>query len=447
MRPKDVDVDAEAAVAAADAHAINFAWLVRLRWVAVVGQAATILGVSRLPGLRLPVVPLLMVVGVGAATNAVLALRSRHVRSVPEAAVGGVMLLDVALLTALLWLSGGPYNPFCFLYLLHVGLAAVILRPAWIWVVVFACAAAFGALFFLQPPPVMQGSDAAVHLRIHLRGMWVAFTVASAAMAFFVGRIRRALVERDRALALARDRNQRAERLASLGTLAAGAAHELSTPLASIAVAARELERHLDLAGGNAVADDARLIRQEVNRCRRILDRLVTDAGETAGEPFMLVEPGSIVQRALDVVPGAERIRVELPSAARAPKPVAVPFRALVQALRGLIDNAIEAAGPKGSVVVRVGADGKATWWEVCDDGPGMGPQVLARAGEPFFSTKPPGRGMGLGLFLARTLAERLGGELSIDSAPGRGTSVKLSISAPLRAGDTSIASGEAGAR
>src|SRR5262249_42066091 len=194
------------------------------------------------------------------------------------------------------------------------------------------------------------------------------------------------------------------ERLAALTTLAAGAAHELGTPLGTIAVAAKELERALArLDGLNAVSlrDDARLIRDEVERCRRILDQMASDAGETAGETPALVPVDGLVRDVLDALAPDDvaRVRVEgLP----VPGASALPRRAVTSAISSLLRNALDATRPPESVRLCVDADERALRVTVRDEGPGMTAEVLARAEEPFFSTKPPGKGMGLGLFLVR---------------------------------------------
>jgi two-component system sensor histidine kinase RegB len=254
--------------------------------------------------------------------------------------------------------------------------------------------------------------------------MWVAFGVAATFIVYFLMRVTRALAERDARLAEVERLAAQKERLASLATLAAGAAHELATPLSTIATVARELER----ATTPDAAADVALIREEVARCRAILDRMAAHAGESAGEEIVAAPVAGLVDEAVAPLAASPPIRVEIdpPCAAR---DVALPRRAVAQALRVLLKNAQQAGG---EIVLRARLDGGRLAFEVRDTGAGMAPEVLARAGEPFFTTKPPGQGMGLGLFLTRAVAEQLGGELVLESRPGGGTIATLTLPATI---------------
>lgn len=164
-----------------------------------------------------------------------------------------------------------------------------------------------------------------------------------------------------------------------------------------------------------------------MDRCRDVLVQMSADAGQTTGEPFHPVPLGRLVEDMLAELPGAERVTVELPTEARDWR-VHGPPRALARVLRGLVKNALQASQVSRPVELRVQARGEGALLEVRDAGTGMAADVLSRAGEPFFTTKPPGEGMGLGLFLARTLVEQLGGSLELRSTPGRGTTASLSL-------------------
>ncbi len=414
-------------------HRINFSWLVRLRWGAIAGQIVTILVAHRVLDVPLPLGPLLAVVAGVAVMNAAATLWLRRRRDVSERALVVVLALDVLGLTALLSLSGGPSNPFSFLYLVHIALAAVVLRSGWTWALVLVSLAASAGLF-LWDAGLGLGRQAvgghAHHMRLHLEGMWVACAVAAAFIVYFVTRIQRALAEREADLHAERALAARNEKLAALATLAAGAAHELATPLGTIAVVARELERRTagDRApSGGALRDDLALIRSEVDRCRRILDRMAADAGERAGEGFTETSVAALLAAAATDVAPAPPVRIEIDAPARAVT-LSLPVEGLAQALRGLVRNAQEAAPGAGEVRLRATLDADALAVRIEDDAGGMTPEVLARAGEPFFTTKPPGKGMGLGLFLARTMAERLGGGLTVASSPSAGTCVTMRL-------------------
>jgi len=411
-----------------DAHAINFRWLITLRWGAIAGQIATVVVVGLGLGIALPLAPLAAVLALELATNVACTLWVRGAREVREGMLAALMLADVVILTALLALTGGPFNPFSCLYLVNIALAAVVLRPAWTWTLVAGSLACFGALFAQQPWGTLAttGHAHAEHMQMHLEGMWVAFGVAAVFIVYFVQRVTRALAARDAELAAARARTARHERLASLATLAAGAAHELATPLSTIAVAAKELERQVarGVRGAGAAAD-ARLIREQVERCRGILECMTADAGQSTGEAIVAVRIGDLVEGAVRAFPDRASVRVSIDERARR-RTVDAPPRAVQQALRGVLENARHASPRDVPVELRVRADDAACRIEVCDQGAGMAPEVLARAGEPFFTTKPPGEGMGLGLFLARAVLERLGGRLELSSEPGNGTTTAL---------------------
>jgi two-component system sensor histidine kinase RegB len=415
-----------------EAQRINLAWLIKLRWGAIAGQIMTIVAVDRLLHIPLPLWSLFGIIGVELLSNIGFARWARSKPVVPESTLALVMAADVVLFTALLWQTGGPSNPFSFLYLVHIALATVVLRLRWAWSLVGLSFACFGALFIQQRWPGLSTHIHALHhagsMNMHLQGMWVAFGVAAAFIVYFLSRIRQDLAARERELTRARALAARSEKLASLATLAAGAAHELATPLATIAVVAKELERDLEGgAGGPEKGADARIIREVVARCQQILMRMAADAGQSAGEGFSELTLEQLLSASLDGLPNRDRVTLSSDAAARDHR-LLLPRHAAAQALRGVIANAQQATEGGGEVALRATVDPGGCRIEVHDSGLGMPPEVLARAGEPFFTTKEPGRGMGLGLFVAHAVVERLGGKLELSSAPGVGTTAVLTL-------------------
>ena len=457
-------------------HADAAAWLVQLRWVAAAGQLATIAAVRWGLGLDLPPVPLLWVVAVTAGTNVALAAwLTTHPEHGPPGepdrrvvpVLGAAMLLDVALLTALLYFSGGPNNPFYGFYFVNLALAAALLPTRWAWACDAAAVAGFALLLAdhvplpgvpnAQPPLSRQES-----ISLLTAGRFVAFLTCSGTVVYFATLLRDRVRHRDARVRTMETELARAQKLEALGTLAAGAAHELSTPLGTIAVVANEVSRRIERApderaagdaGGDAAKTrrdrnlrDVRLIRGEVNACRSILDRMSADAGEAVGEVPAEVAPLQLIEEALTGLRERDAVRVVAGGGADR-LTLHVPLVRLAQALRGLVQNAAFAAdgGPVTIEFRPVEPDARCGKMPhprggvndlsclriaVRDDGPGMSPAVLARVGEPFFTTKEPGRGTGLGVFLARAVIERLGGSLSFESAPGEGTTAHVHLPA-----------------
>lgn len=428
-----------------DRAQLGLPWLVRLRWRILAAEAVAACAAELLFGIELALPRVLVFLVLAAATNVVLALnlRTRH----PSARVlcAGVLVLDAATLTAMLQASGGPSNPFSVLYLVYITLAALLVSPAWTWSLTVFAVLAYGSLFFTETegPHAAHGEHAGhaghdgASYAGHLRAMWIAFSMTAALTAGAVTRLTAALADRDREIEEIREQASRSERLAALTTLAAGAAHELGTPLGTIAVAAGELEHHLKRIPAEHAAevlDDARLIRSELARCRQILDQMSAASGEFTGEA-----PSPLpIARLLDEVRGelspAEAARLQVTNSVEGA--AVLPHRAFARVLQSLLRNAYDATDPQRpsapvELSVRRGGTG-ALELAVTDHGAGMSAEVLQRATDPFFTTKAPGKGMGMGLFLARALVEQLGGHLHLSSSAGEGTRAVIELPGTL---------------
>jgi two-component system sensor histidine kinase RegB len=411
-------------------------WLIRLRWVSLAALAVAAWAAAAFWRVRLPLMPLSTLLAAMALTNLALSsqLRSPEPR---RTLIGVALLLDAALLTGVLYLLGGPLNPFSIVYLVGITMAAVSLGRRWaIGLAVFSNLA-YGLTFAYNRP--FEFADHATDnalLSLHLYGMWVALAAAAGLIAYFVGRIAEALEQRERELTASRAAAARSERMAALFALGAGAAHELATPLSTIRTAAMELERTLrnETEVPGAVPGYVRMMRAEIDRCTAVLDGLSGRASSTAasdvGGPHATTTGGAQLSTLLDDVRRrigstlAGRLDVELPPTPRA---IDAPPEALCQVMVALIRNAFDASAPDQRVTLRVHQH-PSFRVEVTDAGRGMAPDEAARAGEPFFTTKPPGSGLGLGLFLARAFADQMGGTLRWQSARGSGTSVVLDL-------------------
>jgi two-component system, sensor histidine kinase RegB len=326
---------------------------------------------------------------------------------------------EAALLTGLLDITGGPLNPFLVIYVIYVWLAGVTLSSLWAIGVGLIAAGGFGWLVVDHLQAGLLEHHRLNDFPAHLFTMGFTGVTVAELVAHYIGQARIALAERQQEVDQAREQAAHSERLASLMTLAAGAAHELSTPLSTIAVAAGELERNTRGANLNAGAlgEDARLIQAAVLRCQAILDGMSGRATGTISAAESLI-PEVIVRLARQDLRDdrQDRLRIEIaPDAAAAP--ISTPETS--RALSSLLKNAFDASNATDLVELRITRRGPMLRFEVQDTGPGLTAEARRRAGEPFFTTKRAGEGLGLGIFLARTIAEQAGGSLQLESTAG----------------------------
>ncbi|TNE87920.1 MAG: HAMP domain-containing histidine kinase [Deltaproteobacteria bacterium] len=389
-------------------------WLIRLRWVAIVAQLVTVAFAHRLLASPALLIPLGAISAMLIAGNAAAIARVRREDSVDQRALLFQLGLDVVSLTGFFVLAGGPDNPFTALYFIHAAMGAVILHARG--------AAAIGMLttgcylllhgYHLDLDLTQHSLDA--HTLIVL-GRTVAFGVTTASVVGFVVTLANARRRRERQLLEARDRTARVDRLRSVGTLAAGAAHELNTPLSTIGLRLRRVaRRHKD---DDTVAD-LDTIRNQLDRCSRIVDQLLVGAGDPSAAHLERRALGELVSSGVKLWSKGATTPVTFEDTSEGLE-IELPAIAFTQALVNLLENGREAqeeVSCTDALEVRVERDGRFGVVRVVDHGVGL-PNDVDRVGDPFYTTKDTGTG--LGVFVARAVADGSGGGLRYESVLG----------------------------
>ncbi len=432
---------------------IAFSWLLYLRWGAVFCKAALILIAYIYLEIALPIIFVFVIILFEVASNLFFAILARREKVIPEWLFGLVMFLDIIFLTVLLYYTGGPMNPFTFLYLVHIVIGAILMRPCWSWSLAVCAMVCYSSFFLIDPqllgrlslnlpggfiggrhigetlqPAILEYAGLPDHMKLHLEGMLLAFVITVVFIVFFVGKIQKALEEHQQTLIRLEEERARSERLSSLATLSAGTTHELSTPLATIAVAAGEMMHHIrDGEVDHDLLEDVQLIRDQIKTCKDILYQMAADAGEHLGEAMVVLPVGSLVEKIIDEFPAEVRTRIKVENEI-AGLPVRVPVRTMMRSIKGLLRNGLEASEDGSTVLLKCFSDKNSLHFQVKDNGCGMDEETVARACEPFYTTKEQGKGLGLGLFLAQNVAEQFGGELTVASEMSAGTTVTFSL-------------------
>ena len=421
-------------------------WFLQLRWVAVVGQLITMAVVIGAMRIELPAVgELLALISVTAFTNTAfwLWLRHRYHAGLRERdplpntqIVPSLLVSDILVLSGMLYLSAGIANPFALFYFVNIAVAAAIVTPVWGWTVWLTTVAGVTLLLVRSLPidalsstsPLATTNAAGKMWTVPKVGFLVSFAACSGVITYFITVLTGELREREKALQEAKDARIRNRQLEGLTTLAAGAAHELATPLTTIAVVAKELSRSLEKQDApDSTKQDVNLIRSELDECRKILDRMTSAAGEAAGERLRSIDLKEFFSETLLGVRNVHRVKVAIAQEAIEVENL-LPVQAAAQAIRNLVQNGLDASPENTSVEMSAKVSENCWQIRVVDQGQGMDAHVLERIGEPFFTTKEPGRGMGMGLYLTQNVIRRLDGSLTFDSEPGAGTTAEVML-------------------
>ncbi len=407
----------------------NMQQLIQLRWIAVVGQITTIATVTLGFGVQLPLPGMLRVLACLIAFNIFSQLRWHEQRTVDNRQLFLALLVDVFSLTAQLYLSGGVSNPFVFLYLLQVILAAVLLQPWSTWTIVAitgVCVA--GLALFAKPLPLPFDHGRGIS-SLYIQGILISIVVTAALLVIFLTRINRNLRAGDAQLADLRQRAAEEEHIVRMGLLASGAAHELGTPLATLAVILGDWRRMPEFSKNPELLAEIGEMQAQLMRCKSIVSGILLSAGEARGESSVK----TTVKVFLDQLVAewrASRSIVSFIYENRIEHDLAVVSDStLKQMIWNVLDNALEAS-PQW-VHLDATRDGDSLTLVVTDAGRGFAPGMLDQFGKPYQSTK--GRpGGGLGLFLVVNVARTLGGTVSARNRDEGGASVRIKL--PLSA-------------
>ncbi len=420
----------------------NLRWLFVLRNLMIVGEGLIIF--ISLYGLEIPLreVPLWGILTLLALFNWWTWLRLSSLEPIAENELFVQLSCDVLAITAILFFTGGATNPIAWFFLLPIIIAATVLPQEYTWYMVMFTTGCYTLLMgYYEPlpdiqPVVFQGERAhsmhammpAHHLDLHVFGMWFGFVFSAAMVAYFVVEMAKTLRARERSLAEAREQSLRNERVVALGTLAAGAAHEMGTPLGTMAILIREIEDECESGPDRELADKMRILRDQVARCKQALSVMSATAGEIRAESGHVMPLtaylDSVVETWRNQLPG---VKLEYRKDGLLPAPGFLAEQTLTHALINILNNAAEVS-PKG-IEFRARWDRHGVTLQILDRGPGIKPAISEQIGKAPVSTKD--QGLGVGLFLAFSTIKRLGG--SIEMTPRqRGTGTRTQILLPL---------------
>ncbi|MDF0520617.1 ActS/PrrB/RegB family redox-sensitive histidine kinase [Bradyrhizobium yuanmingense] len=402
--------------------------ILRLRWLAVLGQLAAIFIVAQGLEFNVEIIPCVSIIALSAALNLALQTAANPMQRLEPMQAAGLLALNIVELAGLLFFTGGLQNPFSFLFLAPVLISATALPARFTFGLGLLAVACASVLFFFHFPLPWDSEDPLVLPPVYLVGVWLSIALAIGVTSLYSFQVTEEARKLADALAATELVLTREQHLTQLDGLAAAAAHELGTPLATIFLISRELEKTVK---EPSIAADLKTLREQTQRCRDILSK-ITQLSPT-GAPFDHMKLSELIEEV--VAPHRDfgvEIKVRIAVAAAA-EPVGSRNPAILYGIGNIVENAVDFA----RTTVEVNA-----WWNqdhielvISDDGPGIPPDILNRIGEPYLSRRRPHddgsgerRGLGLGVFIARTLLERTGAKVSFTNRifPDHGAVVQI---------------------
>ena len=403
----------------------NLQRLFLLRNIAIVAQCLTFALVYAMIDIEIPWKQMISIVILLATLNFLTWLRLYKNWPVSNIEFFFQLLIDVLALSMLLYYSGGSTNPFISLYLLPLTIAAATLPWRYTWVMAVITIACYTVLLFRYIPLPHDHSKHLIEFNLHVSGMWLAFVLSTVIIAWFVVKMSTSIRERDQDLAKAREQALHNEQIIALGTLAAGAAHELGTPLSTMAVVAGELQN--DYPKDQEFQKQIHILRDQITHCKQTLTQLLAKAGQSRAEEGSEQPVDEFLRQVLDrwalIRPTA---KFSYQSSGAEPIPLIMDNHLLIQSLLNLLNNAADASS--SCVDIKSYWDEEGLQLEIKDDGEGLSAEAIQRAGDAFFTSKAPGQGFGIGLFLANANIERFGGSVRLFNLENGGACTQVTL-------------------
>lgn len=411
----------------------NLKGLLGLRLVSIVGQIMAIILAIHYLDMSIPLIPVLGVIAASIVFNLLSLLSLKHPQKINDNTILFQLLFDAFQLTAILYLTGGATNAFAWFLLVPHTVASTLLSRSYAWLTGVTTALSYTFIMFFYQPIMHMGHEMEIpeggHFQEHVFGMWIGFVLATFLIAYFIAGMADTLRRRNKMLADMREEALRDERLIALGTLAAGAAHELGTPLATMDILAHDLEISFDALNNSELTQKLVLIQEQIKRCKNTLSSITRNYSlETAEEgqvvPIDVCISHIIKQWRISHLD----VRLKEQYKGEQPAPAFISTAAFSHALINVLDNAAQAS-PE-IVNIHISWDKQRIAITVIDEGGGMDRKVLERLGSPVESSKKSG--LGIGLSLTKASIERMGGRIRWENSDSGGVSVSIEFAIGL---------------